>query len=638
MVRDVPAGTLIDDRYRVISRVGSGGMADVYCAEDLQLGRSIALKLLYRRFAEDQEFVERFRREASHAAGLQHPNVVSVYDRGEWDGTSYIAMEHIEGRTLKQLIQQEAPLDPARAAELATQVLRATRFAHKRGVIHRDLKPHNVMVDAEGRAKVTDFGIAKAGASEMTQTGSIMGTAQYLSPEQAQGLPVSAPSDLYSIGIILYEMLTARVPFDGDSAVTIALKQVNEQPVPPSALNPAVSPALDAVVLRALEKEPARRFADADEFIDALEQAGRDQSRSAVATGATAVAMAPVAATTVAGGGPPTGAYPAEAYAYPPAPLVVDPVEEDRRRWWVGALVALLVVALLVGGLLLLGGKQVTVPAVIGAPSSDAQLALRKAGLSVEVVPRQSDRPRDTVINQDPEAGTKVDDGSTVTLTVSSGPGNAPVPDVAGDGRVAATRALKKAGFQVVATEETSDTVAKDHVIRTSPAAGQTLERGSTVRLFISSGRERVQVPDVTGQAIEDARSTLDDAGFRVRTSEQENETKDPGTVLAQNPAGGTLRSKGATIVLTVAKAPTTIEVPDVVGSTGDEAATTLSAAGFTVITERAAVTSQDEDGIVLSQKPGGKQKAKKGDRVTITVGRFTATSTAPRSCASTPA
>ena len=281
MTERLEAETVVDGRYRVLHRLGSGGMAEVYCAQDLQLGRKVALKILYRRFAEDSEFVERFRREASSAAGLQHQHVVAVYDRGEYDGTYYIAMEYLEGRSLKTIVQQEAPLDPDRAIDLTIQVLRAARFAHRRGIIHRDLKPHNVIVDAEGRAKVTDFGIARAGASDMTQTGSIMGTAQYLSPEQAQGHAVSAASDLYSIGIMLYEMLTGRVPFDGESAVTIALKQVNERPTPPSAYNPAVTPELEEAVMRALEKDPARRYPDADAFIAAL-QAARDGTATAV--------------------------------------------------------------------------------------------------------------------------------------------------------------------------------------------------------------------------------------------------------------------------------------------------------------------------------------------------------------------
>src|SRR6202042_1967666 len=241
--------TLIDGRYKVLSRLGSEGMADVFLAEDEALSRKVALKLLYGRFAADPDFVERFRREAQAAAGLQHPNVVSVYDRGDYDDTYYIAMEYLPGRSLKQLIRQEAPLDPVRAIDITIQILKAARFAHRRGVIHRDLKPHNVIVDDSDHAKVTDFGIARAGASDMTETGSIMGTAQYLSPEQAQGRAVDAASDLYSVGVVLYEMLTGGVPFDAESAVSIALKHVSEAPVPPSQINPEIPPELEQTVL-----------------------------------------------------------------------------------------------------------------------------------------------------------------------------------------------------------------------------------------------------------------------------------------------------------------------------------------------------------------------------------------------------
>ncbi|HEY7076800.1 MAG TPA: protein kinase, partial [Solirubrobacteraceae bacterium] len=228
--------TLIDGRYRVAHRLGSGGMADVWCAEDEQLGRRVALKLLAGRFAEDDAFRERFRREAQAAAGLQHPNIVGIFDRGEWDGTPYIAMEFISGPTLKQLVREAGPLEPGRAIDLTIQVLRALRYAHKHGIVHRDIKPQNVILDEEGAAKVADFGIAHAGASELTETGSIVGTAQYLSPEQAQGQPVSPRSDLYSVGIVLYELLTGRPPFEASSPVTVALKQVSERPVPPSQL------------------------------------------------------------------------------------------------------------------------------------------------------------------------------------------------------------------------------------------------------------------------------------------------------------------------------------------------------------------------------------------------------------------
>src|SRR5436305_11723148 len=270
---EVTDGTLVDGRYRIERRLGSGGMADVYCAYDHQLGRQIALKVLHRRFARDTEFVERFRREASAAAGLQHPNVVGVFDRGEYDGTYYIAMEHLPGRTLKELIRAEAPLPQERAIDIAVQILQAASFAHRHGVVHRDFKPHNVIVANDDRLKVTDFGIARAGASEMTETGSIMGTAQYLSPEQAQGQRVGAASDIYSIGVILYEMLAGHVPFAGDSAVSIALKHVSEEPPPLRALRPKLDPVLEQVVMRALAKDPAQRWPDADQFIAALEHA-----------------------------------------------------------------------------------------------------------------------------------------------------------------------------------------------------------------------------------------------------------------------------------------------------------------------------------------------------------------------------
>src|SRR4051794_18697986 len=245
---EVAENTVVDGRYRITSRIGTGGMADVYCAHDEHLGRDVAIKVLHRRFAQDQDFVERFRREASAAAGLQHPNVGNVFDRGQYDGTYYIAMESLRGRTLKEVIQQDSPIDQERAVEITVQILRAAGFGHRRGIIHRDFKPQNVIVDDEDRVKVTDFGIARAGASEITETGSIMGTAQYLSPEQAQGTAAEESSDLYSIGVMLFEMVTGQLPFDGDSAVAVALRHLTEPPPPVHQLRPDVHPALEAVI------------------------------------------------------------------------------------------------------------------------------------------------------------------------------------------------------------------------------------------------------------------------------------------------------------------------------------------------------------------------------------------------------
>jgi beta-lactam-binding protein with PASTA domain/predicted Ser/Thr protein kinase len=586
--------TLVDGRYRIIRRLGSGGMADVYCAEDTQLGREVALKLLYRRFAEDEEFVERFRREASSAAGLQHPNVVQVFDRGEWDGTYYIAMEFLTGRNLKQVVRDHGPLEPALAVDLTIQILKAARFAHRRGIVHRDIKPHNVIVDDEGRAKVTDFGIARAGASDMTETGSIMGTAQYLSPEQAQGHPVDARADLYSIGIVLYELLTGAPPFDAESPVTIALKQVSEEPVPAMQRNPAVSPALDAVVMRALRKDPAARFQNADEFIAALE--------SAMAGGyveTVAVAEDPVAALE----------------------------EEDRRnlgRIAVIALVVLALAALAIGAWLLLTPDKVRVPDVVGKRSGTASQLLQSRGFEVDVVPIQSDTvAEDRVAGQRPEPGSEADEGSLVTINVSSGPGEAPVPLVGGLPADEAADRLREAGFKSEQRREFSDDVRRGRVIETTPPEGSTARKGSTVTLAVSRGKERAAVPDVVGRPRDEAERLLQDAGFKTAVSEEESEDEDPGTVLRQEPAAGTQVAQGATVDLVVAKAPEEVPVPGVIDSTEEEATQALEDAGFKVRTDDAPVQTPDEDGIVVDQDPSPDTPRPKGSTVTITVGRF---------------
>jgi beta-lactam-binding protein with PASTA domain/tRNA A-37 threonylcarbamoyl transferase component Bud32 len=636
-MRELEAGTVVDGRYSIVSRLGSGGMADVYCAQDLQLGRKVALKLLYRRFAEDEQFVERFKREASAAAGLQHPHVVGVYDRGEFDGTYYIAMEYLEGRSLKQIVQEEGPLDPERAIDLVVQILRASRFAHQRGVIHRDIKPHNVIVDDEGRVKVTDFGIARAGASDMTETGSIMGTAQYLSPEQAQGHAVSAQSDLYAVGIVLYELLTGRVPFDGDSPVTIALKQVSELPIPPSAFNPAVPPELDAIVLRALEKDPARRFADADEMIAELE-ALRERLTAIPAGQSTAVFGAvpeggePTGPTALVGAPPPPPTDQDYAGIYPEEPLPPEPEEErERRRRRLMLILAGIAALLILGGLLAFlltrGADQRAVPNVVGTQYPAAVAALHNAGFKVEREGVTSDAPRDRVLREDPQPGTKADDGSTITLTVSDGPGQATVPDVTNLSSAQARKALQKAGFQVNTERETSDTIDKGRATRTSPPGGSLAERNSTVRLFISGGPAQVTVPDVTGQSESSASAEISNAGLRTDITEQESDQPE-GTVISQDPAAGANVAKGSTVTLVVAKAPSQATVPNVTGETEDVASQRLSSAGFDVSSQSRPVTDPSQDGVVVAQRPSGGARVGKGSTVTIVVGQATTPTT----------
>ncbi|MGI8623980.1 MAG: protein kinase domain-containing protein [Solirubrobacteraceae bacterium] len=604
----VAEGEVVDDRYTIVSRIGSGGMADVYCAQDAQLGRRVALKVLHRRFAEDQDFVERFRREASAAAGLQHPNVVQVYDRGELEGTYSIAMELLEGRTLKQLVHEEGPLDPDRAIDITVQVLRAARFAHKRGVIHRDFKPHNVIVDAEGRVKVTDFGIARAGASDMTETGAIMGTAAYLSPEQAQGHAVSASSDLYSVGILLYELLTGRVPFDAESAVTIALKQVSEEPVPPRALNPAVSPELEDVVLRALQKDPARRFADADEFVAALEAVRELPARPDVSQRT----------------GPLTGVYPALAEY---EPYVAK--ERRGRRAWVIALVVLLALAAAgVGLFLVLRPEQVTVPKVVGFDSATATTRINNEGFEVSLQPvRSADQKAGIVIRQRPNPGDRADKKAVVTIFVSSGPGQAEVPDVTDQPLKAARKAVEKRGFKVELLREFSDTVAVGRVIETRPPARTQIDIGKTVTLVASKGPEQTAVPDVTGLSEAEARARLADAGFATDSRRQESATVDAGLVISTTPAAKALGKKGETVTLVVARAPAktavAVAVPDVRGETINEALADLTAAGLRPRQRSRLVTNPDQDGVVLDQRPAKGTRLAKGATVTLVVGRF---------------
>jgi serine/threonine-protein kinase len=622
MSPELSENAIIDGRYRIVGHVGSGGMADVYRAEDTHLGRPVALKLLYRRFAQDTEFVERFRREASSAAALQHPNVVSVYDRGEYDGTYYIAMEFCEGPSLKELISREAPMDPARAIDLTKKILVAARFAHRRGVIHRDLKPHNVIISSDPSGddvKVADFGIARAGASEITEVGAIMGTAQYLSPEQAQGHPVHEASDLYSIGVVLYEMLTGRPPFDGDSAVAIALKHVSEPPPSPREFRPEIPPQLEAVVLKSLAKTPEQRYGDADSFIRDLE-AAEAALEGGPADSETTAMFAPAHVPEV------TAAYPV------PVP-VEEPVEPQygaetpRRRSALLWLLPILVVVMGLGGYLLLKPDRVTVPIVIGKQLEAATAELQAAGFTVDIDRRADPAPPDTVFRQVPSNG-EADKGSTVTLFVSNGPSTARVPDVLGLTEVDARRRVRRAGFKPVLSREGSAKVPEGSVIRSDPGAGARIERGSRVTLYVSTGPKEVEVPDVVGQDQDEAASRLREEGLGVIIRERASgEPVD--TVVDQGPAAGQQVDEGSTVTLFVSNGRLR-EVPDVVGLDQAEAEAEIKDAGFNVSVRTAPVEEPDGDGRVLSQTPSGRKERQRGETVVITVGQLTTTTTPP--------
>jgi eukaryotic-like serine/threonine-protein kinase len=611
---EVAANTLVDSRYRIVRRLGSGGMADVYCAEDTHLGREVALKVLHRRFAQDQEFVERFRREAKSAAGLQHPNVVGVYDRGEHEGTYYIAMEHLPGRSLKEIVEQEAPLPQEQVIALGVQILRAAGFAHRHGVIHRDFKPHNVIVDDAGQAKVTDFGIARAGASEMTETGSIMGTAQYLSPEQAQGHAVTAASDLYSIGVMLYEMLAGRLPFEGESAVSVALKHLSEQPPPLSQFRPDVNPALESVVMAALAKDPARRWQSAEEFAAALE-AARVRIESGVDGGGQETAIfTPVPVESPSDSFPPQ--LPPDALAAP-----------RRRRRWPWFTLGLL--TLLLAGLLaflaisgLTAEEKVEIPRVVGKQLVEARADLERAGFEVAESRVRSDQDFDQVLDQDPDGGQEAEKGSTVTLEVSDGPGTVNVPTVAKLPQREAIRQLERADLKVSTNKEPSDEVDEGLAIRTVPRAGTEVTRGTRITLFISSGPEQVTVPDVNGLSRNSAEQQLEDEGLRVAVREQESEEPE-GDVIAQDPAAGTDVDKGATVTITVSTGVAKVVSPNVVGLQPRDASRQLRDSGLEPLERERTVTDPAQDGVVIEQRPAAGTELEKGRAVVIIVGRL---------------
>jgi eukaryotic-like serine/threonine-protein kinase len=615
----------MDGRYRVLQRIGSGGMADVWLADDTHLQRRVALKVLHARFVQDKEFVERFKREAEAAAGLQHPNVVAVFDRGHVDSTYYIAMQYLEGRTLKQLI--DTGLSPEQAVGLIRQVLEGARFAHRHGIVHRDLKPQNVIVDDEGKATVTDFGIARAGVSEITQAGSVMGTPHYLSPEQAQGFEVTAVSDLYSIGVMLYEALTGRVPFEGESAVAVAMKQVSQAPQRPSSINPQVTPALDAVVMRALEKDPGQRFQSADAFIAALDAALRDPGGS---TGGTAAFAAL----------PPLVATPEEAAAEEP-----DSEEERarrrRRRIWL--LVAAAVLIGLLVGLALTRDTTTEVPEVTGNELNVAIALLQQNGFSVGDVKRvEREAPVNTVLEQDPAASPPADEASLdcafltffcskpkVTLTVSAGPGSAKVPSTAGLDAKEAEEKLEEAGFGARAETAHSEAVEEGLVIHSDPPGGETATRGTDVVLTVSSGPKLAKVPVVVGAQRSLAVQQIRGRGFTPSVEEEESSTP-AGEVIRQSPSAGSQLPPGSTVSIVVSKGEEKASAPNVIGKLRAEAVEAVREAGLTPAVSEQETEVPAQAGRVTDQFPPPGSKLKPGSRVTLVVGKLASGSTEP--------
>jgi serine/threonine-protein kinase len=502
---------LLGGRYRVEDELGRGGMAKVFKGTDEVLGRPVAIKVLAPQLADDESFVARFRREAQAAARLNHSNLVGVYDTGEDDGIKYIVMEYVEGKTLAAYLAGGGRIMPDRAMEIAEGVCSALAVAHAAGIVHRDIKPGNIMVTPRGEVKVTDFGIARVSTTGDTvaQTVAVLGTASYLSPEQAQGQAVDGRSDIYSLGCVLYEMLAGRPPFAGDSPVTVASKQVLETPQPPSKLNPDVSTELDAVILKTLAKNPANRYQTADELRADLERARRGEPVIAtplLAEAAATQAMPPAAQTTA----------------------VLPPTQPTGggRRWWVGVLVAVLILGVLGAGgyflaTALLGGqvKQVKVPSVTGFLQAQAESTLVNAGFVPKVDTKVVDDPAQVgfVQEQNPPANELADEGSTVTITVGRAPKQVPVPNVVGMIEADARAAIETAKLTIgTVTPQASATAPSDQVIGQDPPADTLVNPGTPVNLVVSSGPAAVTVPDLTCFSYGKAKSTLAAAGFGI--------------------------------------------------------------------------------------------------------------------------
>ena len=603
-------GRLYGGRYRIQDSIAAGGMAEVFVARDELLGRKVALKLLQPELARDRSFRERFRREAQAAASLNDPRIVSVYDWGADEGDYYLIMEYVEGSTLRDIIKDEGPLEQNRAAEIAADVCGALQVAHQKGIVHRDVKPANIAITPGGQTKVMDFGIARADTDDghtVTQAGMVMGTAKYFSPEQAQGMPVDARSDLYSVGVILYEMLTGRPPFEGDTPAAIAYKHVSEAPVPASQLSGDISGDLDAIVMKALAKNPDNRYesaADMRSDLRRLIRGDRVEATPLLASDPT-VAIAAGDRTAVLDAVPGSGAT-------------------RGRRALAYTLIALLFLSVIVLAVILLfallkpGGKLVVVPSVVGLQLPEAERLLKSRGLD-PVVDRQSfseSVPEGAVISQDPGEERKEPEGTEVRLEVSKGAERVVVPSLIGKTQTEAENLLKEAGLSVGAVSNQFDkTVAAGTVIDQNPNGGARADRGSSVDLVVSGGKVLVRVPRLTGLSEDEATQRIVDAKLKAQVVEACNTGRTNNEVMSQDPAAGEEVAEGSTVTITVNRAP---KIPQVVGQTEAQATKTLEDLGLTVKVLK--VVSPGKRDRVIDQSPEAGQRACKGDTVTITV------------------
>jgi beta-lactam-binding protein with PASTA domain/tRNA A-37 threonylcarbamoyl transferase component Bud32 len=625
-------GRVFTNRYEVQRAIAQGGMAEVFLARDQLLDRPVALKVLHPEYARDPTFVERFRREAQAAANLNHPNIVAIYDWGQDSGTYFIVMEYVEGRSLRDLMRAEGPLDANRAADIAVEVAAALSFAHNHGVVHRDVKPGNVLITPTGTVKVTDFGIARAGTSEnLTQTGSVMGTATYFSPEQAQGLAVDGRSDVYSLGIVLYEMVTGLAPFTGDSPVAVAFKHVRDAPTPPSERNSTIPPDFEQIVMTSLAKDPANRYQSADELRADLMRFRRGRP----------LANTPVTAMIATTSGAPSGVAAQKTQATPRVAAATAlprsrPPGRSRASRLFSTVVVFLILVLVVGGIYALAqvnGKNSgtkPVPDLVGVDLAQAQQTLKDEGFASKTQSvANATVPVNKVISQKPAAGDRAKKGSTVTLVVSQGAAQIEIPDVGGASVADATRILQQHGLKrgkVIRTP--NNTVPVGAVIRTVPPVGTSVGRNFAVDLVISSGPPPVLVTNVLGEDATTAAIQLTQKGFVVRTASQPSDSVPVGNVISTSPAPNTTAPQGSVVTIVISTGPQQITVKDVTGETQSQAQTDLTNQGFHTFPTFVEVSDPSKVGTVISQDPKGGTQHTKGTTIVLTIGKAPTTTT----------
>ncbi len=656
---------ILSGRYEPQRLIARGGMADVYRAHDRLLDRTVALKVLFRELSVDRAFVERFRREAQSAAGLSHHNIVSVYDWGEDGGTYYIVMEFVEGLPLSAILRTNGPMTPQRSSEIAAEVASALSYAHKHNVVHRDVKPGNVIITEDGQVKVTDFGIARAFNTEdsLTQTGSVMGTATYFSPEQAEGVGVDGRSDIYSLGIVLYEMLAGRPPFIGDTPVAVASKHVRESPPALSSLVSSVPPQLEAIIDKCLMKSPQLRYQSADALrADLLSfSQGREVLGISTSTDTTTVLpQAELIGSANAGAGT-TMVVPKVGSAVSTNGKLPEGEEEEKTHTgiYVSVLVVLLVGLAVIVAMLgqslgywhLLSsskGPNVAIPSIYGKSVSAATEALHSAGFKVGKISSVADSSASTgtVIRSIPPEGQMVLKGVSVELIVSSGKppssNSVFVPGVTGDSLSTAESTLHSAGLHYNVNYIYSTTPANS-VVRQTPTRGTKESKGYTVQLYISNGSSPppagVAVPDVASDSTTAAANALGKKGFNVSSTYSYSYSSSiaQGYVIGTQPPGGSTQPYGSTITLIVSQGPAPATVPNVVGDTLSQAETTLVNDGFTYSKTCQSLTAgkKSESGYIISQNPTAYSQSTSGASVQITYGAYPSC-TSPGSTTST--